>query len=173
MIACRGSLARGVDLTRDLSRVMLRILRHPASGVPIVLLSVINQVALGIVVFLIARALGADIGLGRTVTLFTPAMLLSMVPISFGGWGVREAAMMWLFSGAGIAPGTALSISIVFGLVTTAAGLLGGVFWLVDWLRPTHAGGVRGDTIGAASRDPAYPLCTHAGRFTLDERGRA
>ena len=67
VIASRGLLARGVDLTRDLSRIMIRILRHPASGVPIILLSVINQVALGIVVFLIARALGADIGLGRTV----------------------------------------------------------------------------------------------------------
>ncbi len=131
-------VARGVDLTRDLSRVMRRVFSRPATGIVVLLLSVINQVALGIVVFLIARALGSDISLGRTVILFTPAMLLSMVPISFGGWGVREAAMMWLFSGAGVAPGTALSISVLFGLVTTAAGLLGGVFWLVDWLSPAQ-----------------------------------
>ena len=133
-----GLLERGADLARDLSRVMLLVLKDPGTGVLVLLLSVINQVALGTVVFLIAHALGADIGLGRTVILFTPAMLLSMVPISFGGWGVREAAMMWLFSGAGLSSSTALSISVVFGLVTTAAGLPGGVFWLVDWLRPAH-----------------------------------
>ena len=67
-------------------------------------------------------------------------MLLSMVPISFGGWGVREAAMMWLFSGAERSP---RHLAQYFGCLRPRDNgrRTSGVAysWLADWLRPTHA----------------------------------
>lgn len=130
------SLLRGLGLARDLSRTVWGVSSNWSAGPPVLLLSIINQIVLGLVIYLIARALGSTIGLVDTLILFPPAMLLSMMPISFGGWGVREAAIVWLFGSVGVPPETALGISILFGLITTAAGLPGGLLWLVVWLRP-------------------------------------
>jgi uncharacterized protein (TIRG00374 family) len=131
-----ASLLRVLGLARDLSRTVWAVSSHWTAGPPVLLLSIINQIVLGLIIYLIARALGSTIGLVDTLILFPPAMLLSMVPVSFGGWGVREAAIVWLFGSVGVPPETALGISILFGLITTAAGLPGGLLWLVVWLRP-------------------------------------
>jgi uncharacterized protein (TIRG00374 family) len=137
-------LVRGIDLGRDLSRTVLGVSGTLREGPLIMLLSLTNQIALGLVVYLIGRALGAKIGIGDTLILFPPAMLLSMVPISLGGWGVREAAIVWLFGSVGVPADLALGISIMFGLVITAAGLPGGLLWLIAWLHRTDAKGELG-----------------------------
>lgn len=78
-------------------------------------------------------------------------MLLSMVPISLGGWGVREAAMVWLFGAVGIHSQEAVSISILFGLATTAAGLPGGLLWLLDRRSDSASSPLPAASIGAAA----------------------
>jgi uncharacterized membrane protein YbhN (UPF0104 family) len=120
------------NILRDLSRVFGLIIRRPGASTAVLGISVVNQLSLGVAVYVIARALGTNISLNDAVLIFPLAMLLSMVPISLGGWGVREAAMIWLFGGVGIHPQEALNISVLFGLTTTAAGLPGGLLWLLD-----------------------------------------
>jgi glycosyltransferase 2 family protein len=134
-------LVRGIDLGRDLSRTVLGVSGTLREGPLIMLLSLTNQIALGLVIYLIGRGLGAKIGIVDTLILFPPAMLLSMVPITLGGWGVREAAIVWLYGSVGVPADLALGISIMFGLVITAAGLPGGLLWLIAWLHPTDAKG--------------------------------
>jgi 8-oxo-dGTP pyrophosphatase MutT (NUDIX family) len=95
-------------------------------------ISVFTQLAFGGVVFFIARSLHVPIGLLTVIALFPPALLLSMVPVSLGGWGVREAALVWLLGTAHVPQDAALAISVLFGLVTMAAGLPGGVLWLFE-----------------------------------------
>ena len=80
--------------TRELSRAAFLVLRSKPEGLLVVVTSLFNQLALGVVVFLIANSLDIEIGLGVTLSLFPLAMLLSMLPISLGGWGVREGAMV-------------------------------------------------------------------------------
>jgi 8-oxo-dGTP pyrophosphatase MutT (NUDIX family) len=55
-----------------------------------------------------------------------------MMPISLGGWGVREAALVWLLGTANVPQDASLAISLLFGIVTTAASLVGGVLWLFE-----------------------------------------
>ncbi|NUT01514.1 MAG: flippase-like domain-containing protein [Sphingomonas sp.] len=80
-------------------------------------------------------ALAAGLGLGIPLaTLFaftTAALLMAMVPISFGGWGVREIAFVYLLGAAGVDAEAALSLSIAFGLLRVLLGVLGGVTWLL------------------------------------------
>ncbi len=73
--------------------------------------------------------------------LLVPAVILVMaVPVSIGGWGLREGAMVGGFALAGVSPADALVLSIGFGLATAAVGLPGGVLWLVTGrLRPDGA----------------------------------
>lgn len=83
----------------------------------------------------VLAALAASLQLGipfTTLFALTPAALLvAMIPISLGSWGLREAAFVVFLGGAHIAPEAALSLSIAFGLLRVVVGGLGGLAWLV------------------------------------------
>ncbi|MCK1359541.1 lysylphosphatidylglycerol synthase transmembrane domain-containing protein [Bradyrhizobium sp. 199] len=64
--------------------------------------------------------------------IFIPLVtLLSAAPISIGGWGLREGAMVASLSLAGLAADKALGISVLLGLCGLIVGLFGGLVWLV------------------------------------------
>jgi uncharacterized membrane protein YbhN (UPF0104 family) len=70
-------------------------------------------------------AVGEPVGWSGALAV-VPVVLLAMVlPISFGGWGVREGAAVALLPLAGVAASQALAASIVFGLVALAVSLPG------------------------------------------------
>ena len=79
--------------------------------------------------------LAAGLGLGIPFTVLfalTPAaLLMAMLPISFGGWGVRELSFVYLLGAAGISAEPALSLSIAFGLLRVIVGAMGGLTWLM------------------------------------------
>jgi hypothetical protein len=55
-----------------------------------------------------------------------------MLPISIGGWGVREGAMVVALHGFGISAEDALLPSVLFGLCAVAATLPGGILWVIN-----------------------------------------
>jgi hypothetical protein len=57
-------------------------------------------------------------------------MLITMLPISIAGWGVREATMMVAFGYAGLAPTDGTVVSILFGAVYFIVGGMGGLVWI-------------------------------------------
>jgi uncharacterized membrane protein YbhN (UPF0104 family) len=56
--------------------------------------SLLIQLLTGVTVFLIARSLGVAVGVIPCVVMMPPVLILSMLPISIAGWGVRELAMI-------------------------------------------------------------------------------
>jgi glycosyltransferase 2 family protein len=63
-----------------------------------------------------------------SVAAFAPMiMLISLIPLSIGGWGVREGAAILLLAGAGIASEKALAMSVLFGITQLVAALLCGI----------------------------------------------
>lgn len=81
----------------------------------------------------VLASLAAGLGLGIPITtLFalTPAALLvAMVPISFGGWGVREVTFVYFLGTAEVSAEAALSLSVAFGLLRIVVGAIGGATW--------------------------------------------
>jgi len=79
--------------------------------------------------------LAAGLGLGIPFSVlfaFTPAaLLMAMLPISLGGWGVRELTFVYFLGAAGVGAEAALSLSIVFGLLRVIVGALGGITWVM------------------------------------------
>jgi uncharacterized membrane protein YbhN (UPF0104 family) len=79
--------------------------------------------------------LSAGLGLGVPVAAlfaFTPvALLIAMLPVSFGGWGARELSFIYLLGAAGVSAPAALTLSIAFGLMRVLIGLFGGALWLI------------------------------------------
>ena len=69
--------------------------------------------------------------LGYVFDLFTFALivplvfLIALVPVSFAGWGVREAGAVWLFGLTGMPAEKAIAMSVGFGLLLIVAALPG------------------------------------------------
>lgn len=118
----------------DARRVLLS-----RAGIPILLLSLGIHLGGGLTVWLVAMAANASPGLLVCLTLSPLALLLATLPISFGGWGVREAVLVGLFVPYGIATEQALGVSITLGLLVMLAGLPGGALWLIRGRTPRAA----------------------------------
>jgi uncharacterized protein (TIRG00374 family) len=103
---------------------------HPAVSLPVLGLAVLVQGIIVLSVHVIAVGLGLDVGLFESLVLVPAVILLSTVPVSIGGWGVREGLMVMALGLAGVPADGALSVSILFGLAQIAAGLPGGALWL-------------------------------------------
>jgi uncharacterized membrane protein YbhN (UPF0104 family) len=53
-----------------------------------------------------------------------PVFVLATVPVSFGGWGTREAAAVAVLAPLGVAAPTALAASLLYGLYPVVQSLL-------------------------------------------------
>lgn len=78
----------------------------------------------------LARALDVPASFALCVAAVPPIVLLSTLPISLAGWGVREGAAVYVFGLAGVAAADALALSVAFGLAQIAIGLPGLALWL-------------------------------------------
>lgn len=81
-------------------------------------------------VWLIGRSVAAEITMLHCLIFVPPVVLVSMVPVSVAGWGIREGAMVVAFGFVGVPAASALAVSLLFGLVQVAVGVPGGVLWL-------------------------------------------
>jgi len=80
----------------------------------------------------LARAIAISPNALNMLILIPPVMLISMIPVSIGGWGIREGAMVVAFGYAGIEPSQALAVSVLLGATTLAVAIVGGVIWLAE-----------------------------------------
>ena len=56
-------------------------------------------------------------------------LLVLALPISIGGWGTRELAMVYMLGLFAVPPDLAAAVSIQFGLCMTIASLVGAPVW--------------------------------------------
>jgi len=82
-----------------------------------------------LIFFLLGRDLAISLGLGYWFLIAPPALLISMLPISAGGWGLREASFVVALAGFGIRPEEAVIPPILFGLGVLIVTLPGGMIW--------------------------------------------
>ncbi len=75
--------------------------------------------------FLLGRALGIDVTLRDLAIVMPVVTLATTLPISLGGWGVREGAMVLLLGPLGVPAAAALSLSLLFGAFGMVSGLPG------------------------------------------------
>jgi hypothetical protein len=91
---------------------------HLAVGVLIHLFSIIN-------IFLIGQSVGLEYNLLTMAVIVPPVVLLTLIPVSLAGWGIREGAMIGLFSLIGASSANVLSMSILYGIILIIASLPG------------------------------------------------
>jgi uncharacterized membrane protein YbhN (UPF0104 family) len=91
---------------------------------------VVGQLVAIVAFFLVSRSVGAPLSVFDCAVTLAPGLLVALVPVSLGGWGVREGAFVILLGFYGIPPAQSLVVSVLFGLALLAAALPGLVLWL-------------------------------------------
>jgi uncharacterized protein (TIRG00374 family) len=108
---------------------------HPVSMATLAIvfiLAVATQLLNVLVFWMLGQSLGLPTALQQWFIVAPTVLLVSMLPISIGGWGVREGAMVVALHGFGISAEDALLPSVLFGLCAVTATLPGGILWVIN-----------------------------------------
>jgi len=89
------------------------------------------HIGIAILVFYIGQLVDSQIDLVSCLLIFPSVFLISSIPISISGWGVREGAMIIGFSSIGVDVNSILLVSVIFGVCMLIQGLIGGIWWLL------------------------------------------
>ncbi|HXI08770.1 MAG: lysylphosphatidylglycerol synthase transmembrane domain-containing protein [Bradyrhizobium sp.] len=107
-----------------------RVIFSRTRGPKVAVLSLLVHVLAVAIAWCVVRSIAAPVLFWQVFQLVPPVMLITMVPISIAGWGVREASMGLAFGYAGLVASEGVNISLLFGAVTFVVGLFGGLVWI-------------------------------------------
>jgi glycosyltransferase 2 family protein len=83
-----------------------------------------------IVIFFIGLAIGAPASLKHYLVFLPIITVMTMLPVSIGGLGVRESALVALFVPVGLTPGQSVTLGLLWHAVAVVASLPGGWIYL-------------------------------------------
>jgi uncharacterized membrane protein YbhN (UPF0104 family) len=126
---------RPVEFARSVPRAARRLFCDPGRLACGLVLSVLIHFGVGTSLWVLALGNSVDAPLATFLVLAPLITMVTTVPISIGGWGVREGAIVAALGLLGVAPASALAVSVQFGLVMLVVGLPGGVLTLLDSLK--------------------------------------
>ncbi len=122
---------KGAEAAVALSRSAWMVLFTPRTMAPIAALLLIPHALDILVVWLYVLAIGSEATLWQLALVFPPAILVSAVPVSIAGWGLREGAVVLGFSVLGLPATEAVAVSLLFGVSEILTGALGGAIWAI------------------------------------------
>ena len=144
-----GTSASGVFL-RDARQALLA-----RDALAVQLLTSVIIVGSYVVTYLCAaRAVGVETAWWELAVLVPPVLIAMLVPLSVGGWGLREGAAAALWGAVGLPSADGVAISVAYGLVVLL-GTLPGAYLIAfggGWRTPSPA------------QDPAGPSSTRSKR---------
>ncbi|GAB5506228.1 MAG: lysylphosphatidylglycerol synthase transmembrane domain-containing protein [Rhizobiaceae bacterium] len=114
------------ELSRSSRRLMFRGWRGPMS----LAISIGIQLAHGLVLYCCARMVAMEVSLADVLLVLPPALLIAAMPITIGGWGVREGALSGGLVLIGYPSDGALSLAVLYGAILTVGGVMCALGWL-------------------------------------------
>jgi len=109
-----------------------KLFLSPAYALKAISLGVLGNILISFAAYLVARSLAIEVSVLDCLVLIPPVILITTLPFSIAGWGVREGAMVAAFAFVGVAEGDAFVMSILFGLTNIVFALPGGLLWLLS-----------------------------------------
>ena len=146
-LVVRGAARRGrprlARTARAVSDDLRRLLARDAW--PQLALTSVLVVAGHTATFVIAaRVAGCTAPLGELVALLMVVQTAVVIPLSIGGWGLREGAAAWAFAAAGLGAATGVTVTTLYAVLMLAAVAPGAGLLLGDAVRrrrdPEHPG---------------------------------
>jgi glycosyltransferase 2 family protein len=107
-----------------------RLIFSRKRGPKLAALSLFVHVLTAVIAWCVVRSIAAPVLFGQIFQLVPPVMLITMLPISIAGWGLREATMGLAFGYAGLVTNEGVNVSLLFGCVSFIVGAFGGLVWI-------------------------------------------
>jgi glycosyltransferase 2 family protein len=120
---------------------MAGAMRNPGRGLPIMAITLVANVLLVVCVTLLAWGLQIRLDPIDALIGVPLALQIAAVPVTPGGWGLREGAMAVVLARFGVDSSAAIAISVMFGLFAILANLPAATIWFA-WMQ---LGGGRAD----------------------------
>jgi uncharacterized membrane protein YbhN (UPF0104 family) len=143
-LVVRAAARRGRSRLAHAARAVSADLRYGvlAPGVwPRLMLASALVVAGHTATFVIAaRVAGATAPLGELVALLMVVQTAMVIPLSIGGWGLREGAAAWAFAAAGLGAANGVTVATLYAVLMLAAVAPGAGLLLGDAVRGRRAG---------------------------------
>jgi hypothetical protein len=92
-----------------------------------------------------ARVAGSTAPLGELVALLMVVQTAMVIPLSIGGWGLREGAAAWAFGAAGLGAATGVAVATLYAVLMLAAVAPGAGLLLRDAVRRRRGSGHSGE----------------------------
>ncbi|MBI3409361.1 MAG: flippase-like domain-containing protein [Planctomycetes bacterium] len=115
---------------REQLLAVLRVVRAPAALVQATGLSIVVQVGNVLLVWLVGQAIHAEVPFSFYWILTPMVTLLTLLPISVNGVGVREQATVILLAPFGVGQGSALSLAVLWFAAHATVSVMGGFVYL-------------------------------------------
>ena len=115
---------------QTLSRRFAQVYHNPKSIGFQLGLSVLTHLFTMLILLLLGTSLGLTFDLLVYMVVIPPVILLTLLPLSFAGWGIREGAMIGIFALLGAPAEPILALSIVYGITLILASLPGLWFFI-------------------------------------------
>ncbi|MCP1764500.1 lysylphosphatidylglycerol synthase transmembrane domain-containing protein [Bradyrhizobium japonicum] len=109
-----------------------RVIFNAKRGPIVAILSLLVHVLAVVIAWCVVQSIAAPVNFGQTFLLIPPIMLITLMPISIAGWGVREATMGLAFGFAGLSANEGVNVSLLFGAVLFIVGAIGGLVWILS-----------------------------------------
>jgi uncharacterized membrane protein YbhN (UPF0104 family) len=109
-----------------------RVIFSRDRGPKVAVLSVLVHVLAVVIAWCVVQSIAAPVVFAQIFQLVPPVMLITMLPISIAGWGVREASMGLAFGYAGLITSEGVNVSLLYGAVTFLVGIFGGLVWILS-----------------------------------------
>lgn len=108
------------------------VMRSKALFLSILASSLMSSIVLISGLQILMYAFNIDLTWRQGVAILPPVMLLTSLPISFAGWGLREGALIIALGVYDVSQETALALSLIYGVLHMVSGLPGLGLWLLE-----------------------------------------
>ncbi len=117
---------------QNISDILRQYVRSKRSMSCAFLISLVIQFLVVLANYFIALSMDIEISLYNLCIYIPIINLISMVPISFNGVGIREGAYVYFLGMSNVPESSALSMSIIWLAVLLLCGIIGGIFWIAS-----------------------------------------
>ena len=166
-----GAARRGRPRLARVAQAVVADLRHgllvPRVWPQVTLASVLVVAGHTATFVIAARVAGCTAPLGELVALLMVIQTAVVIPLSIGGWGLREGAAAWVFAAAGLGAANGVTVATLYAVLMLVAVAPGAGLLMGDAIRrrrgPRHSDESRGPdpvplTMEAVRGLPAYPV---------------
>jgi uncharacterized membrane protein YbhN (UPF0104 family) len=149
VLVVRGAARRGRPRLARAAQAVSADLRHgllaPDVWPQLTLASVLIVAGHTVTFVIAARVAGCTAPLGELVALLMVVQTAVVIPLSIGGWGLREGAAAWAFAAAGLGAATGVMVATLYAVLMLAAVAPGAGLLLGDAVRRRRRPGQPGE----------------------------